>query len=102
MEGWKEGRVEEANSRTHKRSRPGGAIGALFRIFYQDLLSYSLFIRLIVIPYYTLRCWKLRFLRVKKWSVSFAGCRRSFHRFPTVAIRRRFLWEFYRGRYSLP
>ena len=42
---------------------------------------------------YTLRCWKLRFLRVKKWSVSFAGGRREF-RFPTVAIRRSLLQTF--------
>ncbi len=42
---------------------------------------------------YTLRCWKLRFLRVKKWSVSFAGGRTEF-RFPTVAIRRSLLQTF--------
>ena len=40
MEGWKGGRVEETNSRTHEKSRPG-VIGVLFRILYQDLLLYS-------------------------------------------------------------
>ena len=33
-------------------------------------------------------------LRAKKWSVSFAGGRRSSHRFPTVAIRRSLLQTF--------
>ena len=41
--------------------------------------------------FYTLRCWKLRILRVKKWSVSFADGRRSSHRFPTFAIRKSLL-----------
>ena len=45
-------------------------------------------------PNYTLRCLKLRFSRVKKWSVSFASGRRSSHRFPTVAIRRSLLQTF--------
>ena len=35
MEDWKEGRVEEANSRTHKKSRPEGG----YRSSIQDLLS---------------------------------------------------------------
>ena len=39
---------------------------------------------------YTLRRWKLRFLRVKEWSVSLTCGRREF-RFPTVAIRRSLL-----------
>ena len=42
---------------------------------------------------YTLRCLKLRFSRVKTWSVSFASGRREF-RFPTVAIRRSLLQTF--------
>ncbi len=40
----------------------------------------------IVLLYSTLL--EVAFLRVKKWSMSFAGGRRSSHRFPTVAIRR--------------
>ena len=40
----------------------------------------------------------MRFLRVKKWSVSFASGRREF-RFPTVAIRR---WDPYRSHYPCP
>ena len=36
---------------------------------------------------------EVAFLRVKKWSMSFAGGRREF-RFPTVAIRRSLLQTF--------
>ena len=62
-------------------------------VFAPEECNIECYLRVIYIHIYTLRCWKLRFLRVKKRSVSFAGGRREF-RFPTVAIRRSLLQTF--------